>query len=831
MSRPGGLPNLDGLPAEVAPSLPGVSTALARLAAADARLRRETGKSLEQTDASRLSPVERALLDSGSIGADDRVQVYVESASMHDALAAVTSAGGVIERARDDIIQARVSLRALGQLGTAPGVLLVREPDRALLEQGSETTEGDAVLKAFDVREAYGVDGTGVRVGVISNGLEGLDDAQALGDLPEVNSTTCDVIDSAPPGEPADPTDAGAGAEGTAMLEIVHDLAPGAELWFGYFGFALGGTSLDFMAAVDCLAEHVDVVIDDITFVNAGPYDGTSDVSQNAVAELTDAANPIRGYFNPAGNYALQHYQQTFASSGFSAGVPARDLHEWSATGATTDADFGLFCSANPADGFCGDMVVLQPGGSVVVGLQWNDPWGSSANDYDIFVIDTSSVSPTIITLSANVQDGNDNPAELGVWVNTTLADQYLAILIGRRAGAARVLDQFTICTGCYALGDPLALHNFNTASSSILNNSDAAAPVMTLGAIDALDPGNDDIQEYSSQGPTNDGRIKPDAAAVDGVSVTGSGGFPSTFFGTSAAAPHAGGVAALILSCAPSLLSVNGGDASAERTILRNALLGSAIDLGSAGTDNVFGAGRIDALAAATAAGCSTDGDGDGVLNAVDNCPTIPNPDQTNTDNQPLVTAGFPNDTTIPNGDDLGDACDPDDDNDGILDVDEAAGCNGSGPLDPKLADTDGDRSLDWAECLLGSNPADPLSKPNPDPPNDTDNDGLPDAVEILIGSDPNVVDSDGDGVNDNIEFRGYNTLPAVLDTDGDGCNDDQEIASVNTDTVVNVLDLFLVASGFGMTNRPAHDLNKDGTITVLDLALQAAQTTSVAC
>lgn len=131
---------------------------------------------------------------------------------------------------------------------------------------------------------------------------------------------------------------------------------------------------------------------------------------------------------------------------------------------------------------------------------------------------------------------------------------------------------------------------------------------VVSLGAINASDPGADTIASYSSRGPTNDGRLKPDATAIDGVSVTGSGGFFVPFYGTSAAAPHAGGIAALLLSCNPALRAGEpGDDPASDRASLRNALLGSAVDLGPAGPEMTYGHGRLDALAAARLAGCIT--------------------------------------------------------------------------------------------------------------------------------------------------------------------------------------------------------------------------------
>ena len=159
-----------------------------------------------------------------------------------------------------------------------------------------------------NARNVYGVDGSGVRVGVISDGVQGIASSQGSGDLPSVNTTTCNEVAQSP-------SAAGAGAEGTAMLEIVHDLAPGAELWFGHWGFGFTGTVFDFLDAVNCLALNTDVVVDDIYFLNQGPYNGGSAVSVNAAYALNTPGNRIKGYFNAVGNSALEHYQGTYRDS------------------------------------------------------------------------------------------------------------------------------------------------------------------------------------------------------------------------------------------------------------------------------------------------------------------------------------------------------------------------------------------------------------------------------------------------------------------------------------------------------------------------------------
>jgi hypothetical protein len=144
------------------------------------------------------------------------------------------------------------------------------------------------------------------------------------------------------------------------------------------------------------------------------------------------------------------------------------------------------------------------------------------------------------------------------------------------------------------------------TAAGSIVGHP-AVAEVIGVGAIDANDPGLNDIEFFSSQGPVSisfpspETRAKPDLAAFDGVSTAVSGFSP--FYGTSAAAPHSAAVAAL-------LLSKNSCRSPAQ---IQSTLTSTAVDLGAFGFDDVFGAGRIDALAAITSVGvpeCAVDGD-----------------------------------------------------------------------------------------------------------------------------------------------------------------------------------------------------------------------------
>jgi len=522
---------------------------------------------------------------------DGRVQVYIVAGEPGAAtLAAVARAGARIERvdAPQGIVQAQAPVDRLREIAALPSVRRLRLPDYPAASTGSISSEGDAVINADDLRTMFGRSGAGVTVGVISDGVGGRTTARASGDLPFVNTATCNVVSE-------DPT--ASGAEGTAMLEIVHDIAPGAELMFGNFGFA---TALDFNAAVNCLAANADVVVDDIGFFGIGPYDGTSFVSTNTAAAL-NGDGPIRGYYTSAGNWGTTHYAGEYIDSGvtFSAGPNVWRLHEFAAGGSFGVAHAGL--TPNPSEL---NRLLLGPGGAVSIIVQWNDPWGASTNDYDVFAGDGTVVDVCSTAPQAGL---GDLPVEACTLINNSPSQTPVDIFIGNynNTAAPRTFDIFILCNVCADAGNGNTL-DFGTAASSISNQSDAGGSpvaVVSVGAVRHSSPTT--IETFSSRGPTEDGRLKPELVGPDGTCVTGSGGFKSgnppcqnsgrSFFGTSAAAPHVAGVAALLLGC----------DGSLSRQTLRNLLLGSAVDLGDAGPDNVFGYGRVDAFASGIAAGC----------------------------------------------------------------------------------------------------------------------------------------------------------------------------------------------------------------------------------
>jgi hypothetical protein len=605
------------------------------------------------------------------INNDAEVQVYIEVSEVTDEnLNALRALGVTVEivgepkpdKTKNEVltyvptVQGLLPVSVIEQVVALPFVRFIRLPDYGFTNTGSVDTEGDVILKTEQVRSMLGVDGTGVRVGVISDGIYGIfatgcttcgpttatPSPISTGDLPSATGTrnANGTLTLASGGITAQSFSADgdleAGAEGTALLEIVHDLAPGAQLFF-----ANGGTSMSFELAVDFLASRVDVVVDDIPFLigtsNGAlipfPYDGTSHVSANTAAALNTDSNPIRAYFTAVGNMALHHYEEPYADSGMyltlscpasQGGLSASgDVHLFQATANTNDlGNLGPYL-ANPFS--------IPNGETVWVVLTWNDPFTGSSNDYDMYLyLIQSGMATTPLACSVDPQTGTQPPAEYPkpdsaeglYYTNNSGGTQQVGIFIQNynNLAQARTFDMFI-----QGLGDHPQNLNFDTMAGSVPAQADAGGSpvsVISVGAANWQTP--DSIEPYSSRGPTQAtpqaaGRIKPDITAVDDVCVTGAGGFgggpatncppsqptsytPQVFPGTSAAAPHGAGVAALLLQAAPCLRAGAAGGLSPvnARTNLRNLVLNNAVDLGAAGPDNVFGYGRIDALAAA---------------------------------------------------------------------------------------------------------------------------------------------------------------------------------------------------------------------------------------
>jgi hypothetical protein len=437
--------------------------------------------------------------------------------------AQLESLGVRIEIVNEDygIIQAWVPIDKIEEVAEISFVKRLTTPSYATTMVGSVTTEGDSILNADQLR-ALGFDGTGIRVGVISDGVDNLAAAQGSGDLPATVTIQ---------------THAGSGDEGTAMLEIVHDLAPGAEL-----GFCSGMTTLQMLDCVDDLANlfGADIIVDDLGFFGM-PFFEDGPI---ALAVESVASSGVF-YTSSAGNQAQEHYQGSYVDSG-----DGNHSHEIS----------------------LGNNVFEVTGASVTVILQWSNLSGASSDDYDLCL---ESEDEATCALSNDVQDGDDLPFEARVLPCGAGCSVQVRLI----SGGAQTLELFVL--------DGTLNINDRVTADSIFGH--AAVPgAIAAAAVDQATPNT--IESFSSRGPATilfpatEIRQKPDLTATDGVVVTGAGGFPSPFYGTSASSPHIAGVAALLMS--------GGRTAAAVTTALRQ----TAVGLGAATT---YGAGRIDALAA----------------------------------------------------------------------------------------------------------------------------------------------------------------------------------------------------------------------------------------
>ena len=510
------------------------------------------------------SDATRGTHDPVRFDSDGNVQVYIHlENTVDETLQQIRKPGAIVEIVNSDwnVLQAWVPVHALDSVSALRGVRKITSPDYGVYNTGSVTTEGDAVHNADLVRAFSGLTGTDVKIGVISNGVDSWDTALASGDLPgdlEIN-----------------PNSEGFGHEGTAMLEIVHDLAPGAQL-----AFSGGITSLAFVESVLWLAngtfsgEGADIIVDDVGFFRE-PYfeDGlVADVASEAVAGGTV-------FLSAAGNFAESHYEADFVDGG---------------------GGFHAF-------GGNGDIALRVEGhGRMTVNLHWNDQVGASGNDYDLYVC-RADLRPVKFNLQnrfcaagTGIQDGYDDPNEEVFFVH----DGYVDVFVRKDKGDDRRLELFVRGGTDLEYGAP---------EGSIFRHA-AVEKVLAVGAVNAADPGNDDLQPFSARGrseiyfPSRETRYKPDVVGTDGGRVTGSGAFGvpaeevpgSLFFGTSAAAPHVAGIAGLVMQAQrlarPEMTKVEVADA--VRRILRE----TAVDLGEQdanGYSELFGYGRADALAA----------------------------------------------------------------------------------------------------------------------------------------------------------------------------------------------------------------------------------------
>jgi hypothetical protein len=471
--------------------------------------------------------------------------------------------------------------RVRRQLAAALALRRLGPSAKMLMPTGPVNSEADTTHRAAEARSFFGVTGAGVKIGVLSNGVATLATEQGEGELPAVT-----VL----------PGQAGSGNEGTAMLELIYDLAPGAQL---FFATALPSQAAFATNILNLRAAGCDIIVDDVGYFREAVF--ADDNVAQAVNSVT-ASGAL--YFSSAGNEGNKDDNTS--------GVWEGDfLDSGTGTAGTVTIAGGTF--HNFGGGVTNDQLTQGNGGNAPIGLFWSDPLGGSGNDYDLYILDAGLTA--VVNAATNIQDGNDDPVEL----STISPSAGRRLLIFKKTAAAVRAVHLNSFRGRLAINTTGQTHGHSAAAAAF---SVAATPAASFAAPpNPMGPfpnpfNSSNVSElFSSDGPrrvffnpdgtpitpgnflfgSNGGTVrqKPDITAADGTSTSVPGFSP--FFGTSAAAPHAAAIAALLKSAG-----------SFTPAQIRTALTSSAIDIEAAGVDRDTGAGIIMAFQALQAIGAT---------------------------------------------------------------------------------------------------------------------------------------------------------------------------------------------------------------------------------
>jgi len=331
----------------------------------------------------------------------------------------------------------------------------------------------------------------------------------------------------------------GATAHGTAVAEIIHDLAPMATLYL-----AEATTVAEVAQAVDWLiSQGVHIINMSLNAPFAPPSDGRG---LDAITVEKAAAHGIL-WVNSAGNYGNKHWRG-----------PWRD----------PDGDLVL----DFRDGLEANIMKVPQEASFMVVLRWENPWPGACDDYDLTVQWVDPTLGTQVRTSEAPQDcsSSSQPLEM-VSGKATTVDGRLFISVRRRPTARPVTLELFVMGGVL---------EENTPHASVAPPADSAKG-LAVGAAPYYDLGH--IHPYSARGPGAQGVLKPDFVGPDTVSTATFG--PYGFAGTSAAAAHIAGLAAVIKGARPQWGPQE----------IREALKAWAWDMGPLGPDTDFGYGSID--------------------------------------------------------------------------------------------------------------------------------------------------------------------------------------------------------------------------------------------
>jgi hypothetical protein len=471
------------------------------------------------------------------------------------------------------------ALPAVSSLGNH-GLLGISGVPKPITNAGSVTSEGVNVMEADRVQSSTpGYDGTGVKVGALSDSFNNHGGAAAdvaSGDLPAAG---VQVIQD----------DAGAD-EGRAMLQIVHDVAPGSPLAFATGNISESGFATNIQNLANAGSK---VIVDDLTYFDE-PFFQPGIVAQAVNNVVTN--NGV-SYFSSAGNFGTQAYD---TASSLSYG--SNPLNFVSDTIPSIQPSAASYFDFDPSAAVNDRMTfTITHNSGLAMSMQWDQPYytlSGVTTDLDIYVLDHATGA--VVASSTRDNIANQTPEEELGFQNTgatRLFDIVINKFAGPNPGEIKFANYGANEFGTTDFG-PFA------TNSATLSPHTGVANAMAVGAVPFFRQRTP--EGFSSFGParflfdaagnrlaTPQTVAKPDIMAPDGASNTFFGGnmingFPN-FFGTSAAAPHGAGVAALILQAAP-------GDTPAQ---VYSAMKSTADPNIGTGDPNQVGSGLIDAYRA----------------------------------------------------------------------------------------------------------------------------------------------------------------------------------------------------------------------------------------
>jgi subtilisin family serine protease len=456
------------------------------------------------------------------------VRVILQTRGRPD-LRGLAAAGARVEGRAGALVQATVPMGALRRVTGLRGIRFVRlpsyqEPDAIPGEEINATNASSSHAKGWT--------GKNVRVAIIDSGFGGYVVRGLEGELPS-NVVTADFCDR------RFETNTN---HGTAVAEIVHEMAPNAQLFLICFDTDVGFAQAEAYAK----SNRVHIITHSGSTFNNGRGDGAA-LPGSEGAIVTDARKAGILWINSAGNSAQRHWSGTF-------------------TDADADGNHD-FVPGSEGNGF-----TLTRNEDVCVFLKW-DEWPVGASDFDLYLLNGSGIP---VAVSQTRQTGSQPPTEQVCYTNTGATAPFFAAIGAINAVGAPRFDIFV-----RNIDPPL---QFLSPDSSV-GDPGASAFAFTAGAICWQ---TNELEPYSGRGPTIDGRIKPDVAGQDSNSGATYGEFTacgqSGFTGTSASAPAVAGAAALVKEQNPKF--------TADQ--LQAFLETNAQDLGDPGKDNLFGAGKL---------------------------------------------------------------------------------------------------------------------------------------------------------------------------------------------------------------------------------------------